>query len=539
MPGMNEWDVSAAQLQKTHGYAARTDYHKDFEQARKAGELAREIMRLARSTLLIHMRFMESALVRLAHGDETVTAEMATDGRFLYYNSLHVCRSFKRESSLPARDYMHLTLHCVFRHMFIGKGVNTDLWDLACDIAAESVINSLNIKALYASRQEKQGWLIKKLRDELPRLTAERIYRWLIDQELPEQEIGRIRGYFYADDHRVWYNTAEEMRGGGNGERTSAEIPGTEPDMGDMNADGDFTAPPEDGEGEEQSASGGRDTGERRNSGDEGEGMSGRENQEMGDKKAMSPQETERMWKDISERIQVDLDTASNSFGESAGDFVAALGEVNREKVDYAAFLRRFAVLGENVQINDDEFDYVFYTYGMKLYGRMPLIEPLEYKEVKRVREFVIALDTSESVAGELVQTFVNKTWNILKQTDNFFTKVNVHIIQCGAKVEEDVRITSQDEFDAYMQRMVLRGFGGTDFRPVFKHVDELVAQHEFSNFKGLIYFTDGYGTFPAMPPEYESAFVFVDNGREIPDVPPWAVKILMTRTDIENLTDR
>lgn len=41
------------------------------------------------------------------------------------------------------------------------------------------------------------------------------------------------------------------------------------------------------------------------------------------------------------------------------------------------------------------------------------------------------------------------------------------------------------------------------------------------------------------MPPEYESAFVFVDNGREIPDVPPWAVKILMTRTDIENLTDR
>lgn len=534
MPGMNEWDVSAAQLQKTHGYAARTDYHKDFEQARKAGELAREIMRLARSTLLIHMRFMESALVRLAHGDETATAEMATDGRFLYYNSLHVCRSFKRESSLPARDYMHLTLHCVFRHMFIGKGVNTDLWDLACDIAAESIINSLNIKALYASRQEKQGWLIRKLRDELPRLTAERIYRWLIDQELPEQEIGRIRGYFYADDHRVWYNTAEEMRGGGNGERTSAEIPGTEPDMGDMNADGDFTAPPEDGEGEEQSASG-----ERRNSGDEGEGMSGRENQEMGDKKAMSPQETERMWKDISERIQVDLDTASNSFGESAGDFVAALGEVNREKVDYAAFLRRFAVLGENVQINDDEFDYVFYTYGMKLYGRMPLIEPLEYKEVKRVREFVIALDTSESVAGELVQTFVNKTWNILKQTDNFFTKVNVHIIQCGAKVEEDVRITSQDEFDAYMQRMVLRGFGGTDFRPVFKHVDELVAQHEFSNFKGLIYFTDGYGTFPAMPPEYESAFVFVDNGREIPDVPPWAVKILMTRTDIENLTDR
>ena len=539
MPGMNEWDVSAARLQKTHGYAARTDYHRDFEQAHKAGELAREIMRLARNTLLIYMRFMESALVSLAEGDETVTAETATDGRFIYYNSLHVCRSFKRESTLPARDYLHLTLHCVFRHMFVGKGLNTDLWDLACDIAVENIINGLNIKTLYAARQEKQGWLVDKLRRDMPRLTAERIYRWLIDQEFPEQEIGRIRSYFYADDHRVWYNPAEEMHGGGNGERASSESPGTEPDMGGVDAEGGFTAPPEGGDGEEQSASGGRDTGERRNSGDEGEGMAGQENREMGDKKAMSPQETERMWKDISERIQVDLDTASNSFGESAGDFVAALGKLNREKVDYAAFLRRFAILGENVQVNDDEFDYVFYTYGMKLYGRMPLIEPLEYKEVKRVREFVIALDTSESVAGELVQTFVNKTWNILKQTDNFFTKVNVHIIQCGARVEEDVRITTQDEFDAYMQRMMLRGFGGTDFRPVFKHVDELIAQHEFSNFKGLIYFTDGYGTFPAMPPEYESAFVFVDNGREIPDVPPWCIKILMTQTDIENLTDR
>ena len=145
----------------------------------------------------------------------------------------------------------------------------------------------------------------------------------------------------------------------------------------------------------------------------------------------------------------MDLDTASSSYGENAGGFIAALREVNREKVDYAAFLRRFAVLGENIQVNDDEFDYIFYTYGMKLYGKMPLIEPLEYKEVKLVREFVVALDTSESVAGSLVQSFVTKTWNILKQTESFFTKVNIHILQCGARVEEDAKIRDQDEFDA------------------------------------------------------------------------------------------
>ena len=111
--------------------------------------------------------------------------------------------------------------------------------------------------------------------------------------------------------------------------------------------------------------------------------MTGQANENPGDRPAMTPQETEQMWKEISERIRVDLDTSANSYGENTGDFVSAIGEVNREKIDYAAFLRRFAVLGENMQINDDEFDYIFYTYGMKLYKRMPLIEPLEYKEVK------------------------------------------------------------------------------------------------------------------------------------------------------------
>lgn len=54
----------------------------------------------------------------------------------------------------------------------------------------------------------------------------------------------------------------------------------------------------------------------------------------------------------------------------------------------------------------------------------MPLIEPLEYKDVKRIKEFVIAIDTSGSTSGELVQRFVEKTYNILKQEESFFSKL-------------------------------------------------------------------------------------------------------------------
>ena len=120
------------------------------------------------------------------------------------------------------------------------------------------------------------------------------------------------------------------------------------------------------------------------------------------------------------------------------------------------------------MRLDPDEFDYVYYTYGLKLYQNMPLIEPLEYREVKRIREFVIAIDTSGSVAGELVQKFVQKTYNVLKSTESFFSKINLHILQCDADIQEDVKIPSQEEFDAYIKTMAIKGLGDTDFRPVF-----------------------------------------------------------------------
>ena len=45
--------------------------------------------------------------------------------------------------------------------------------------------------------------------------------------------------------------------------------------------------------------------------------MTGQANENPGDRPAMTPQETEQMWKEISERIRVDLDTSANSYGEN------------------------------------------------------------------------------------------------------------------------------------------------------------------------------------------------------------------------------
>ena len=174
--------------------------------------------------------------------------------------------------------------------------------------------------------------------------------------------------------------------------------------------------------------------------------------------------EDKDFWEQVSNQIQMDLETFSKEQGYKAGNMMQNLRSVNREKYDYTSFLKKFAVLGEAMKVNEDEFDYIYYTYGLEHYDNMPLIEPLEYKEVKRIKEFVIAIDTSGSVVGEEVQMFLQKTFNILMQEDSYFARVNIHIIQCDAEIQEDIVIKNRDEFKAYLKTMKIRGLGGTDF---------------------------------------------------------------------------
>ena len=182
-----------------------------------------------------------------------------------------------------------------------------------------------------------------------------------------------------------------------------------------------------------------------------------------------------KKWGDISDGIETDLGTFSRESGEQDGDFLDQLKIENRERYDYREFLRKFAVFREELTVDPDSFDYNFYTYGLSLYGNMPLIEPLETREVKKVSEFVIVIDTSMSCSGELVQRFLEETYGILSDSGNFFQKVNIHIIQCDEKVHSDVKITGAEELQEYMNSLELYGDGGTDFRPAFAYVEELM----------------------------------------------------------------
>lgn len=161
----------------------------------------------------------------------------------------------------------------------------------------------------------------------------------------------------------------------------------------------------------------------------------------------------QNQWNDNRERMQTQMETmGAEEESENEQSLLDSIQVENEERYDYRQFLKKFAVLREEMQTDPDSFDQAFYTYGLSLYGNMPLIEPLETREVQRIQQFVIVIDTSMSCSGELVQRFLEETYDVLSQSETYFRKVQIHVIQCDDKVQSDVILTCADDLKAYME---------------------------------------------------------------------------------------
>lgn len=459
-----------------------------------ASNLAYKIMVFARDQIMIHLRFLDRALFRMPMVDSDSVISYGVDGEKIYFNTEYVLQSFKREKNTCTRAFLHMILHCIFCHPFQYEKLDRACWDLACDMAVEKAISELHIPDTIVDAEAEMAKLFAKLSEKVPMLTAEKIYRYLLDHPDQAEEYLAQAELFERDDHIQWIPKKEV-----DAKERSSDTYTTETKTGMIGC-------------------------HEADSGEEGE-------QEQVEEALVGQRQSD--WKDVSQHAKTDLETFSREQGFGAGSLLLNLKETLREKYDYSTFLKKFAVLGEEMHINDDEFDYIYYTYGLKLYENMPLVEPLEYRENKRIREFVIAIDTSGSCQGATVERFLRKTYSILKSSESYFARVNIHIIQCDSKIQRDVKVTTDEEFENYMQDVELSGFGGTDFRPVFEYVDGLIRRHEFHNLKGLIYFTDGKGTFPERMPDYQTAFVFIEEGFSIPEVPSWAIRLVLREDEV------
>ena len=134
----------------------------------------------------------------------------------------------------------------------------------------------------------------------------------------------------------------------------------------------------------------------------------------------------------------------------------------------------------------------------------------------------VVALDTSGSTIGDL-PVFFAELVSIMKS----FGKYELDVIQCDAEIQ-NVKHYSEDKVPPPDKKWKAKGLGGTDFRPVFDLVDGLVAAHESTALKGLIYFTDGDGAYPRKGPDYEVAFIFPDRESLRVSLPEWITPLCL-----------
>ncbi len=238
-------------------------------------------------------------------------------------------------------------------------------------------------------------------------------------------------------------------------------------------------------------------------------------------------QSAKNKWDKISRQSKFELDGRGNEGGNGARVFDEWAGaEASRR--NYGDFLRKFAVLREELHCSDDEFDVNYYTYGLSLYKNVPLIEPLEAREAVKIKEFVVVVDTSYSTSGELVKNFLRETCAVLTQKNSFFDSCAARIIQCDDDVRMDIKINGPAELEEALKDFHICGGGGTDFRPAFRHVDRLIEEGEIKDLGGLIYFTDGKGIYPRKKPDYKTAFVFIDDFDDSA-LPAWAMRIRLS----------
>ncbi len=448
------------------------------ETAERLQVIGSSILRAARDELYLGMRFLDVALSSFSYQMDGSIHGFGTDGRVMYFQPQMLGGLYKENRILVNRGYLHMVFHCIFRH-FAWRGAGR------------------NIGAGY-SAGENNADSEKTIEERLRDLSCDIAVEHIIDG-MNYRSIRFSRSLLRRETYRLLEKEGKTL----NAQRVYKILSGwnlSEKDF--VNLEQEFRT----------------------------------DDHKYWESKKPDQKPNpmlSRKWGEINDGIETDLETFSQEAGEHDGDFLEQIKTENRSKYDYREFLRKFAVFHEEMAVDDDSFDYNFYTYGLRLYGNMPLIEPLESKEVKKVEEFVVVIDTSMSCSGELVRKFLEETYGVLSENESFFTKINVHIIQCDEKVHTDKKITSQEEMKDYMEHLELYGDGGTDFRPAFEWVDRLLEQHEFHNLKGLIYFTDGFGIYPQKMPPYKTAFVFMqDNYRDV-DVPVWAMKLILDEDDL------
>ena len=185
--------------------------HKETERREKAEYIAREIIAEARGRLVLHFPYLDQAIYGLRpHLLKTVP--FGSDGSFLFYDPFFLIEQYEQDENAAVKLLLHTTLHMLFRQALVGARIRRPLWNLACDIAVEYLIESFDLSGLKSGRAEARRDLYGKLQRDGVYMSAEAIYAWLCGHPPADPEHVLYRDLFLRDFHGVWYRREDGMQ---------------------------------------------------------------------------------------------------------------------------------------------------------------------------------------------------------------------------------------------------------------------------------------------------------------------------------------
>jgi len=248
---------------------------------------------------------------------------------------------------------------------------------------------------------------------------------------------------------------------------------------------------------------------------------------------------SEEIYEILKEQMQVtsekssydDVELLSNFIKDNAGDgsIFKKVENITKDKIqdewDYAASLakevaqkksltplglERFA---KKVKTNDIDWKFELYNainkHMRNNYAFMPPNKRHLYRGValpslsSDTLSLIVAIDTSGSIREDVLSAFIAEFKFIMQN----FPSVAIELLIADAKVHAHHTFMGGDDID-----FVLKGGGGTDYRPVFDYVEQNLPMSSM-----LLYFTDGDGIFPRISPAYEVLWALSQNKNKVP----------------------
>ena len=190
-------------------------------------DLGTRILNQSRYELSLSMRHLARALDRLPYEMDFNTQRMGTEGERIHFHPEFIFQLFMESPQKLNRLYMHSLLHCLFRHIFKNEGKKEELWNMACDIHVEYVLDSLDVDLLRRPAGEYREQTFQRLEEKIKTLSAERIYQYLEEADLDYDAWERLEREFYKDDHVFWKVIDRKEAPGkeGEGEGDGAPLP--------------------------------------------------------------------------------------------------------------------------------------------------------------------------------------------------------------------------------------------------------------------------------------------------------------------------